>query len=90
MTSVIERQAVILSWSGGKDSALAHQALTKSSQFEVVGLLTTVTRGYDRISVHGVRRSLLHEQAASLRGAHFGSICSPFGCLDDDLIEFGP
>lgn len=67
MTSVIERQPVILSWSGGKDSALAHQALTKGSQFEVVGLLTSVTRGYDRISVHGVRRSLLHEQAASLR-----------------------
>jgi len=67
MTSVTERQPVILSWSGGKDSALAHQALAKSSQFEVVGLLTTVTRGYDRISVHGVRRSLLQEQAASLR-----------------------
>ena len=67
MTSAMERQPVIVSWSGGKDSALAHQALTKSSQFEVVGLLTSVTRGYDRISVHGVRRSLLQEQAASLR-----------------------
>jgi uncharacterized protein (TIGR00290 family) len=29
---------------------------------EVVGLLTSVTRDYDRISVHGVRRSLLEAQ----------------------------
>ena len=57
---------VFLSWSGGKDSALALEALRDGSEFEVVGLLTSVTRGYDRISVHGVRRSLLHAQAESL------------------------
>jgi uncharacterized protein (TIGR00290 family) len=54
---------VILSWSGGKDSALALQAL-RTAGADVAALLTTVTRGYDRISIHGVRRSLLHEQAA--------------------------
>ncbi len=32
----------------------------------VAGLLTTVTEGYDRISMHGVRRSLLERQAAAL------------------------
>jgi diphthamide synthase (EF-2-diphthine--ammonia ligase) len=32
----------------------------------VVALLTTVTEGYDRISIHGVRRALLHEQARSI------------------------
>ena len=62
----MEREPVVLSWSGGKDSALAHQALVQSARFEVVGLLTSVTRGYDRISVHGVRRSLLHAQASAL------------------------
>jgi len=66
MTTAVERQPVILSWSGGKDSALAHQALVQSAQFEVMGLLTSVTRGYDRISVHGVRRSLLYAQASAL------------------------
>jgi uncharacterized protein (TIGR00290 family) len=60
------RKPVFLSWSGGKDSALALEALRKGSEFEVVGLLTSVTRGYDRISVHGVRRSLLHAQAESV------------------------
>jgi uncharacterized protein (TIGR00290 family) len=61
-----ERKPVVLSWSGGKDSALALDALRRQNEYEVVGLLTSVTRGYDRISVHGVRRSLLHTQAESI------------------------
>ena len=61
-----EMKPVVLSWSGGKDSALALDALRRGIEFEVVGLLTSVTRGYDRISVHGVRRSLLHAQAESI------------------------
>ena len=60
------RKPVVLSWSGGKDSALALDVLRRGREFEVAGLLTSVTRGYDRISVHGVRRSLLHAQAESL------------------------
>jgi uncharacterized protein (TIGR00290 family) len=54
---------VILSWSGGKDSALALHALQLDPSYDVVALLTTVTLGYDRISIHGVRRALLHDQA---------------------------
>jgi uncharacterized protein (TIGR00290 family) len=57
---------VLLSWSGGKDSALALQALSADPQYRVVGLVTAVTRGYDRISIHGVRRELLEAQAASV------------------------
>jgi uncharacterized protein (TIGR00290 family) len=61
------RKQVLLSWSGGKDSALALQALRADPKIEVVGLLTSVTREYERISVHGVRRSLLERQAERLR-----------------------
>ena len=61
-----DREPLILSWSGGKDSALALARLRESESVEVVGLMTTVTAGYDRISIHGVRRALLHAQAASL------------------------
>ena len=61
------RNQVLLSWSGGKDSALALQALRADPQIEVAGLLTSVTRDYERISVHGVRRSLLDRQAERLR-----------------------
>jgi uncharacterized protein (TIGR00290 family) len=57
---------VVIAWSGGKDSALALQALRADPAVEPVALLTTVTREYDRISMHGVRRTLLLAQAASL------------------------
>src|SRR5258705_4412934 len=55
-----------MSWSGGKDSCLALYEIQKSSNYRVAALLTTITRDYDRISMHGVRRVLLERQAASL------------------------
>jgi uncharacterized protein (TIGR00290 family) len=58
-------QRVLVAWSGGKDSAMALHELRKAPDIEVVGLLTTVTEGYDRISMHGVRRVLLERQAES-------------------------
>src|SRR4051812_11747113 len=60
------REPVVLSWSGGKDSSLALDALHRDDGLDVVGLMTSVTRGYDRISIHGVRRELLEAQAAAL------------------------
>ena len=57
--------AVVLAWSGGKDSALALDELSRQ-RVEIAALLTTVTEGHDRISMHGVRRALLERQAASL------------------------
>jgi len=59
-------QAVLFCWSGGKDSAMALHALRQQSNVRITGLLTTVTETYDRISMHGVRRSLLVRQAESL------------------------
>jgi diphthamide synthase (EF-2-diphthine--ammonia ligase) len=60
------KHAIALSWSGGKDSSLALQRLQDDTEYEVAVLLTSVTRGYDRVSIHGVRRSLLEAQAAAL------------------------
>ena len=60
------REPVVLSWSGGKDSALALSRLRADPRIEVAGLLTTVTAEYDRVSIHGVRRTLLHSQAEAL------------------------
>jgi uncharacterized protein (TIGR00290 family) len=45
---------------------MALHVLLRDPQFEVVALLTTVTQGYDRISMHGVRRELLRRQAESV------------------------
>lgn len=59
-------EKVLFAWSGGKDSAMALYEAQKSEKYDVVALLTTVTQDYDRISMHGVRRALLKEQAALL------------------------
>jgi uncharacterized protein (TIGR00290 family) len=57
---------ILFSWSGGKDSALALHSIKNSKDFEIVALLTTITADYDRISMHGVRRTLLEKQAESI------------------------
>lgn len=59
-------EPIIMCFSGGKDSAMTLYELQRQSQYNVVALLTTVTDNYDRISMHGVRRSLLHQQAESI------------------------
>lgn len=59
-------RAVVLAWSGGKDSSLALAALQADPAIEVVALLTTITQDYDRISMHGVRRSVLDAQVVEL------------------------
>ena len=64
--TAVTREQVVLSWSGGKDSALALAALADDPAVDVVGLLTSVTEGYDRVSIHGVRRALLHAQGRAL------------------------
>jgi len=53
----------LLSWSGGKDAAWTLARLRDDPARDVVGLVTTVTSGYDRIAMHGIRRTLLHAQA---------------------------
>jgi uncharacterized protein (TIGR00290 family) len=55
-----------MSWSSGKDSALAlHVARTKL-HIDVVALLTTLNEEADRVAMHAVRRQLLETQAARL------------------------
>jgi len=61
-----QSQPVVVAWSGGKDSALALREIVGDARYRVAALLTTVTAEYDRISMHGVRRSLLRRQAESL------------------------
>jgi uncharacterized protein (TIGR00290 family) len=61
-----QEKAVLVSWSGGKDSCMALREVQRTSNIRVERLLTTITRDFDRISMHGVRRILLERQAASL------------------------
>ena len=59
-------EKALFSWSGGKDSAIALYEIQKSKSYEILALLTTITEDYDRVSMHGLRRSLLERQANSL------------------------
>jgi uncharacterized protein (TIGR00290 family) len=56
----------LMSWSGGKDSALALHLARQRGDLEVAGLLTTLSAEFDRVSMHGVRRALLEAQADAL------------------------
>jgi len=69
-----------LAWSGGKDSALALQALRRDG-VEAAALLTTVTEGYERVSMHGVRRELLRLQAAAT-GVPLVEVTIPPDCVN--------
>ncbi|HEY7422614.1 MAG TPA: ATP-binding protein [Gemmataceae bacterium] len=75
------REKAIVLWSGGKDSALALYEVAE--EYDIVALLTTVTSGYDRISMHGVRTRLLEQQAAAL-GYPLEQVPIPPQCVNDD------
>ena len=79
----LDRQSPIaLSWSGGKDSALALWTLRREIGVEPVALLTTLTEDYDRISMHGVRGELLRAQAKAT-GIELVEIGIPAGCVNE-------
>lgn len=56
----------LFNWSGGKDSALALYHTLKNPAFQITNLMTSVNSEADRISMHGVRRSMLEAQVASI------------------------
>jgi uncharacterized protein (TIGR00290 family) len=60
------KEKIVFSWSGGKDSALALYEVLQSGCYEVVALMTTVAGAFKRISHHGVREELLDRQAEAL------------------------
>jgi uncharacterized protein (TIGR00290 family) len=58
-------EPVIFSWSGGKDSVLALKFLNREN-YNVRTLITTISMDYNRVSMHGIRKELLEEQAKSI------------------------
>jgi uncharacterized protein (TIGR00290 family) len=60
------RMKILFTWSGGKDSALALFEILNRGGVEVCALLTTVTEDYGRVSMHGVRETLLEQQSKAL------------------------
>jgi len=76
---------LLLAWSGGKDAAWTLHTLRQRDDVRVLGLLTTVTAGFDRIAMHGIRRDVLHAQADAVGLPLIESVI-PQGC-DNDTYE---
>lgn len=70
-------------WSGGKDSCLALERVLERPDLRVEVLLTTVTADFDRVSMHGVRRELLEEQAEAL-GVPLAQVLISKGATNDE------
>lgn len=74
---------VLLSWSSGKDAAWALHVLRQQHPGAVQGLLTTVTAAFDRVAMHGVRRSLVEAQATAA-GLPLHVVPLPWPCPNED------
>jgi uncharacterized protein (TIGR00290 family) len=77
------RKRLLLSWSGGKDSAWALHLLRQNPQYEVVALLTTINEKFRRVAIHGFREELLDLQAQSA-GLPLWKVDLPFPCSNAD------
>ena len=73
------KKKALLSWSSGKDSALALHLLNQQSETEVIGLFSTVNEDFGRVAMHAVREELLHQQAQSI-GLPIQIIHIPHSC----------
>lgn len=73
---------VLLSWSSGKDSAWALHILRQDAAIEVVGLLTTLNEEFQRVAMHGTRRSVLEAQAEAA-GLPLCVVPLPWPCANE-------
>ena len=60
------RESIAMCFSGGKDSVIALHEIRRAEMYVVKELLTTVTIPYDRVTMHGVRRALVRQQADAI------------------------
>jgi len=80
------KEKILFTWSSGKDSALALYRLISSGKYEIMALVTTVTAGYERVSMHGTRVGLLDKQAESL-GFHMEKVYISKNSSHDDYAK---
>ncbi|MEG9298184.1 diphthine--ammonia ligase [Mangrovibacillus sp. Mu-81] len=76
----------VIGFSGGKDSTLALYEIQQNAEYEVDSLLVTLTEGFGRVSIHGVRYELLQQQSESL-GIPLREVWIPEGCTNEVYQE---
>jgi len=77
---------VLLSWSSGKDSVWTLHVLRQRGECEIVGLLTTVNAEFDRVAMHGTRRSVLEAQSRAA-GLPLWVVPLPWPCSNEDYEQ---
>ena len=65
-TASVHPRPAIMSWSSGKDSALALHRARQDPSLRIVGLLSTFNETAGRVAIHGTRRDIARAQAAAL------------------------
>ncbi|MGH7914467.1 MAG: ATP-binding protein [Candidatus Binataceae bacterium] len=73
---------ILLSWSSGKDSAWALHVLRRDADIEICGLLTTINEEFQRVAMHGTRRSVLEAQARAA-GLPLWPVPLPWPCSNE-------
>jgi len=81
-----ERPRAVVAWSTGKDCAFALHLARSAGELEIVGLLSTVTREFGRVSMHGVREAVLDRQAEAL-GLPVRKVPIPHPCPNEVYEE---
>jgi uncharacterized protein (TIGR00290 family) len=73
---------ILLAWSGGKDCAWALHTLRRQGGVEIAGLLVTFNQEFQRVSMHGVPRTLIERQAEAA-GLPLWPVELPWPCPND-------
>ncbi len=76
----------LLSWSSGKDCAWSLHILSQRPDIEIAGLLTTVNAEFDRVAMHGTRRTVLDAQAKAA-GLPLWDVPLPWPCSNEQYEE---
>ena len=82
MVAAMTKPRALVSWSSGKDSAFALHEVRRAGEIDIVGLLTTVSTAFGRVSMHGVREALLDRQIEEI-GLPCRKIGIPFPCANE-------
>jgi uncharacterized protein (TIGR00290 family) len=77
---------VLVSWSSGKDSAWTLHVLRQCGDYDIAGLLTTLNTEFDRVAMHGTRRSVLEAQAKAA-ALPLWSVLLPWPCAHEVYQE---
>ncbi len=76
------KKKALVSWSSGKDSAWTLHVMRQADEYEIAGLLTTINAKFDRVAMHGTRRTLLEAQAEAA-GLPLRTIPLPWPCSNE-------